>query len=238
MPHNSPTPRPSPTHAWKPPTVARPLAGHCPIIDGVTQHSGGPQHYVPCHGTNIGLTIDDGPNPTWTPQVLKLLARYRITATFCLIGRSATAHRSLVAAIADAGHEIANHTWTHPLPFTTLDAAAVRDEIHRTSDALITLTGTPPTLFRAPGGEWNATVLAEVKSAGLKPLDWSVDPRDWSRPGVPHIVDTILHQTRPGAIILEHDGGGNRQQTVDALTIALPRLLDVGYTFVTPNARL
>jgi peptidoglycan-N-acetylglucosamine deacetylase len=231
----TPTPTRTSTSAWKPPAVARPIAGRCPAINHVVQHLGGPQCYVPCHGTNIGLTIDDGPHPTWTPLVLKLLARYHITATFCLIGRNAAAHPALVAAIHDGGHEIANHTWTHPLPFTTLTATQVADEIHRTSDLLTHLTGTAPTLFRAPGGEWNPTVLAQVKTAGLKPLDWSIDPRDWSRPGVPHIVDTILRQTRPGAIILEHDGGGNRQQTVDALTIALPRLLDAGYTFVTPT---
>jgi len=233
--HPQPRPIPTPHKPWKPPTVAKPVAGHCPVIDDVVQRPGGPQHYVPCHGTNIGLTIDDGPSSTWTPQVLKLLDRYHVTATFCLIGRSAAARPDLVKAITDAGHEVANHTWTHPLPFNQLKTAQVRDEIHRTSD-LLTSLHVAPVYFRAPGGEWTPDVLAEVKSAGLRPLDWSVDPRDWSRPGVPHIVDTILRQTRPGAIILDHDGGGDRQQTVDALTIALPRLIDAGYTFVTPNS--
>jgi peptidoglycan-N-acetylglucosamine deacetylase len=233
-PHRSPSPTPAPPKPWKPPTVAKPTAGHCPVLNDVVQHPGGPQHYVPCHGTNIGLTIDDGPSATWTPLVLKLLARYHITATFCLIGRNADAHPGLVEAIGDAGHEVANHTWTHALPFTTLTTAQVHDEIHRTSDLLAGLH-IAPTYFRAPGGEWTPDILAEVKAAGLRPLDWSVDPRDWSRPGVPHIVDTILRQTRPGAIILDHDGGGNRQQTVDALTIALPRLIDAGYKFVTPD---
>ena len=236
LPHPtaSPTPTPKPTKPWKPPAVAKPVPGHCPVLNDVVQHPGGAQHYVPCHGTNIGLTIDDGPNATWTPLVLKLLARYHVTATFCLIGRNADLHPGLVEAIADGGHEVANHTWTHPLPFTQLTTAQVHDEIQRTSD-LLTSLHTTPTYFRAPGGEWTPDVLAEVKAAGLRPLDWSVDPRDWSRPGVPHIVDTILRQTRPGAIILDHDGGGDRQQTVDALTIVLPRLIDAGYTFVTPN---
>jgi peptidoglycan-N-acetylglucosamine deacetylase len=231
------SPSPSPTPPWTPPAMSRPAPGHCPILDGITQHPDGPQHYVPCHGTDIGLTIDDGPDPTWTPKVLALLARYHITATFCLIGRNANAYTHLVEAISDAGHEIANHTWNHPLPLTALTAAQIHDEVHRTSEVVFRTTGTAPTLFRAPGGEWSPTILAELKSAGLSPLDWSVDPRDWSRPGVPHIVDTILHRTRPGAIILEHDGGGNRQQTVDALTIVLPRLLHAGYNFVTPNHR-
>lgn len=236
-PPRSPSPTPAPTGHRRTPPVARPNAGHCPVIEGEVERPGGPQHYVSCHGTNIGLTIDDGPDPTWTPRVLKLLARYRVTATFCLIGRSAAAHPGLVAAIADAGHEVANHTWTHPLPFTRLSTARIHEEIHRTSSLLASLH-IRPTYFRAPGGEWSQRILAEVKAAGLRPLDWSVDPRDWSRPGVSHIVDTILRHTRPGAIILNHDGGGNRQQTVDALGIVLPRLIDAGYTFVTPDSAM
>jgi peptidoglycan/xylan/chitin deacetylase (PgdA/CDA1 family) len=94
--------------------------------------------------------------------------------------------------------------------------------------------GTRPVLFRSPGGHWSPAVLSACAAAGMRPLDWSVDPRDWSIPGVPHIVDTILTHTRPGAIILDHDGGGNRQQTLDALTIALPRLLTAGYKFTQP----
>lgn len=87
-------------------------------------------------------------------------------------------------------------------------------------------------LFRAPGGIWSPAVLAECRALGVRPLDWSVDPRDWSQPGVRHIVTTILTKTEPGAIILEHDGGGNRDQTVSALALVLPRLLHAGYTFV------
>jgi peptidoglycan/xylan/chitin deacetylase (PgdA/CDA1 family) len=240
--HPIPTPPPTPTLAssvpgsWQPLTPVRPTPGVCPVIGGTVQKVGGPQHYVACQGTNIALTIDDGPDPTWTPLVLKLLSRYGITATFFLIGRSAVNNPKLVAMIADNGHQIGNHTYSHPMPFNQLTRAGIHDQIHRTTDALATLTNAHPTFFRAPGGAWSTTVLAEVASAGLRPLDWSVDPRDWSRPGVPHIVDTILGQTRPGAIILDHDGGGNRQQTVDALTIALPRLLDAGYQFVTPDS--
>jgi peptidoglycan/xylan/chitin deacetylase (PgdA/CDA1 family) len=226
----SPTPPP-----WQPPTPITPTPGHCPVLHGIVQHPGGPQHYVACHGTNIALTIDDGPHPTWTPLVLGLLARHNITATFCVIGRHALANPSLITMIADHGHQIANHTYTHPIPFDHLPRPQVHDEIHRTAETLATLTKAHPIFFRAPGGAWSSDILAEVASAGLRPLDWSVDPRDWSRPGVPHIVDTIVEQTRPGAIILDHDGGGNRQQTIDALTIALPRLLDAGYQFVTPD---
>lgn len=238
-------PTPSPTRAtakqaakprpWHPATPARPISGVCPHVDGVVDKPGGPQHYLPCHGTNIALTIDDGPDPTYTPQLLALLARYRIHATFFMIGSRAALNPSLVARVADGGHHIANHTWSHPLNLYKLSAAQIRDQIMRTSDTLTHLTrGTRPSLFRAPGGIWSPTILAACSAAGLRPLDWSVDPRDWSLPGVPHIADVILTRTRPGSIILEHDGGGNRQQTVDALRIALPRLIDVGYRFAQP----
>jgi len=231
-PEPSPSsPSPSPSSSWQIPTPATPTPGVCPTVAGVVQRPGGPQHYLPCSGTNIALTIDDGPDPRWTPQILALLARYQIHATFCVIGRHATTYPDLIRAIIAGGHQIANHTQTHPIPLTRLPPTGIAAQLAQATDA-ITAAGAPhPTLFRAPGGAWSPAVLAACTTAGMRPLDWSVDPRDWSRPGVPHIVDTILTKTRPGSIILDHDGGGNRQQTIDALTIALPRLIDAGYHF-------
>ena len=97
-------------------------------------------------------------------MVLALLTRYKVTATFCLIGGNAAANPRLVAMIADAGHEIANHTYTHPIPFGQLSRAQVHDEIHRTADTLAGLTRRRQVYFRAPGGEWNTTVLAEARA--------------------------------------------------------------------------
>lgn len=216
------------------PTPAPASPGHCPPVPGIVQQPGGPQHYLPCSGTNIALTIDDGPDPRWTPQILALLARYHVPATFCMVGRHVAAYPGLVAQVVAAGHQVANHTFTHPLLLTSLPAPQLADEINRTMDAIGGAAGRRPTLFRSPGGHWSPAVLAACAKAGLRPLDWSVDPRDWSRPGVPHIVDVLLTHTRPGSIILDHDGGGDRQQTLDALTIALPRLLDAGYRFTQP----
>ncbi|MEV8516445.1 polysaccharide deacetylase family protein [Dactylosporangium sp. NPDC051484] len=217
------------------PSVAPPTPGQCPPITGAgTPRHGGPQYYLPCKGTQIALTVDDGPDPQYTPHMLALLAKYDIRATFCMIGRSAAAHPDLVKQVVAGGHHIANHTYTHPLNLTKQPAAQIRAELHRASEAISNASGGQPTLFRAPGGAWSDAVLSECGALGMRPLDWSVDPRDWSRPGVQHIVDTILTRTRPGAIILEHDGGGNRDQTVSALTIALPRLLDAGYAFAQP----
>jgi len=109
----------------------------------------------------------------------------------------------------------------------------VTSEIDRTNQAMADV-GIPATMYRAPYGSWNHTVFEAAASAGLRPLDWSVDPRDWARPGVPSIVRTIMSHTRTGSIILDHDGGGDRSQTVAAMRIWLPRLIAAGYTFTTP----
>jgi peptidoglycan/xylan/chitin deacetylase (PgdA/CDA1 family) len=181
----------------------------------------------------IALTIDDGPDPVYTPQVLALLARYRVTATFSMIGIEAQAHPAVAREVAAAGHLIVNHTWTH-LNLTWLAPAMVTEQMSRATDAIHTATGRTPHLFRAPYGAWSPFVLSQCARTGMVPLGWSVDPRDWSRPGVTAIVTNIMRNTRTGSIILEHDGGGNRSQTVAALKIVIPRLLAAGYHFRTP----
>ncbi|MEU9126856.1 polysaccharide deacetylase family protein [Kitasatospora sp. NPDC048540] len=181
----------------------------------------------------IALTIDDGPDPTYTPAVLKLLAEQKISATFFLVGENAAAHPALVREIAAQGHHIANHTWTHP-ELRQLSDTKVGDELRRTSDFLHTTTGRAPTWFRAPGGDFTKSSLAAGAELGMRPMSWSVDPRDWSRPGTPAITSRVLEGVRPGAIVLNHDGGGDRSQTVAALRTYLPMLTGEGYRFTTP----
>jgi peptidoglycan/xylan/chitin deacetylase (PgdA/CDA1 family) len=181
----------------------------------------------------IALTIDDGPSPAYTPQILSLLHRYGITATFSMIGRNVAANPGLAREVTGAGHLIVNHTWTHA-NLTVLAPTAVADQMNRTSDIISNVTGTRPGIFRAPYGAWSPAVLANCRQMRLMPLDWSVDPRDWARPGVAAIAANIMRNTRTGSIILEHDGGGNRAQTVAALKLVLPRLLAQGYQFRTP----
>jgi len=192
-----------------------------------------PMFYLDDGPKAIALTIDDGPDPVYTPQVLALLARYRVTATFSMIGESVADDPALAREVASAGHQIVNHTWTHA-DLTRLTPGAVSTQITRANDMIASATGRRPALFRAPYGAWSPAVLERCQQLKLAPLDWSVDPRDWARPGVRSIVSTIMRTTRSGSIILEHDGGGDRSQTVAALTIALPRLLDAGYRFRTP----
>ena len=181
----------------------------------------------------VALTIDDGPSPVYTPQILRILRRYGVTASFSMVGLNAATYPGVAREVAAAGHMIVNHTWNH-YNLGHMSAAGVWDEIARGTDAIHAATGKRPRMFRAPYGVWPPAVFSYCAEAGLTPLAWSVDPRDWSRPGVRAIVRTIASDTRTGSVILEHDGGGNRSQTVAALKIWLPRLIDAGYRFTTP----
>ena len=181
----------------------------------------------------IALTIDDGPSPVYTPQVLRLLNKYQVIATFSMIGLEVDAHPAVAREVAAAGHKIINHTWSH-LNLAYQSPVVIADQINRATGAIHHATSQVPAMFRAPYGAWSPAVLQQCAQTGMTPLAWSVDPRDWSRPGVPSIVGNIMRNTKSGSIILEHDGGGNRSQTVAALKIVLPRLLAEGYRFTTP----
>jgi peptidoglycan-N-acetylglucosamine deacetylase len=218
-------------------TAARPDS-HANRIRALAQHVPSypldrPLYYVRDVSKTIALTIDDGPDPVYTPQVLEILRQYRVTATFSMIGLHVAAYPDLARSVADAGHQIANHTWTHA-DLATMKATAVQAEMTRASQAIHAATGRTPVLFRAPYGAWSPAVIRQCEHMKMIPLDWSVDPRDWARPGTRSIVRNIMQNTRPGSIILEHDGGGNRSETVAALRIVIPALLREGYQFGTP----
>jgi peptidoglycan-N-acetylglucosamine deacetylase len=192
-----------------------------------------PVFYVDGGRKAIALTIDDGPSPLYTPQVLRILEKYKVKASFSMIGENVTYYPEMAREVADAGHMIVNHTWNHA-DLARLSASQTRSEIASATDAIHKAVGTTPTMFRAPYGAWSKSALEYCASEHLTPLDWSVDPRDWAMPGVREIVTNIMANTRTGSIILEHDGGGNRSETVAALKIVIPRLLDEGYHFTTP----
>jgi peptidoglycan-N-acetylglucosamine deacetylase len=196
------------------------------------QRMSAPQYYVDDAGPMaIALTLDDGPHPIYTSQVLAILDQYGIQATFNMIGRQIAGNRSLVREVAAAGHTVTNHTWDHAdlRGYTT---AQVVSEIDRCNDALAD-TGQTPTIFRAPYGYWTPTVIEACVVRDLTPLGWSVDPRDWDTAHVStwDIVNTVLRTTHRHDIILEHDGGGDRSNTVAALRIFIPELLERGFVF-------
>jgi peptidoglycan-N-acetylglucosamine deacetylase len=169
----------------------------------------------------IALTIDDGPDPEWTPKVLRLLDKHRVRATFCVVGIHVAAYPSLVRDIHRAGHAIVNHTWSHPLPFASLPEKQIVAQITRNTRAIEVAAGVTPQLFRAPGGEWSPFVYRAIAAYGLVPLDWDVDPADWARPGTRKIIRR-MRRAGPDDIVLSHDGGGNRRETVQALRKVIP----------------
>jgi peptidoglycan/xylan/chitin deacetylase (PgdA/CDA1 family) len=192
-----------------------------------------PQYYVDNDGPRaIALTMDDGPHPIYTPQVLEVLRKYDIKATFNMIGSQVGANLSLVREVSAEGHTITNHTWNHA-DLTHATYAAVCSQIDRCNEALAA-ANQYPTIFRAPYGNWATAVFQACAARELRPVDWSVDPRDWDTQDVDtqDIVRTVLRTTQPHDIILEHDGGGVRRNTVAALKIFIPKLLDEGYNFV------
>ncbi|MCX4748247.1 polysaccharide deacetylase family protein [Kitasatospora sp. NBC_01287] len=180
----------------------------------------------------IALTIDDGPDPHYTPQVLALLRKYDIRATFNVVGSQAHNYKDLIRQLAADGHTVANHTMTHPQPFSHRTGAQIEQQIANAQSAIVDAGAPAPTLFRSPGGDWSPAVFAAAAKYGMIPIDWDVDPRDWSRPGVPKITEKLM-AARPGDILLCHDGGGDRSQTLDALKTVLPALKAKGLTFVT-----
>ncbi|MFI2689763.1 polysaccharide deacetylase family protein [Kitasatospora sp. NPDC018619] len=222
---------PSPVPPSGSPSAAAPSA--VPVRRVLTEAESRPVYDLDPERRVVALTIDDGPDPRHTPTVLALFEQYGIRATFFLIGENAAEHPALVREIADRGHHIANHTWTHP-DLRHLSEGKVRDELERTSDLLHRATGRQPTWFRAPGGDWSPASLKIAADLGMRNMAWSVDPRDWARPGTPAIIDRILKNVRPGSIVLNHDGGGDRSQTVAALKAYLPVLVDSGYYFTAP----
>ncbi|UQU66362.1 polysaccharide deacetylase family protein [Couchioplanes caeruleus] len=195
-----------------------------------------PRYVVPASSARKGskvvaLTLDDGPDPTYTPQVLAILRKHHITATFFVIGQSAAAHPDLIRSVADAGHVVGTHTWSHA-NLRKLPAHRVKTEIGRAVETVTATTGRMPTLFRAPYGNWSRTVLTECAAMGQTSIAWNVDPRDWDNPGAAHISSKVLDQVGNRSIVLNHDGGGDRSQTVRALRHFIPVLIDSGYTFV------
>ena len=158
-------------------------------------------------------------------------------ATFCLIGSQALAYRAVVRAEVAAGARLCDHTQTHPLNLPQLSSSVISAQIRTGLQSVVTSSGgVKPLYFRAPGGNWSALVERIATGFGLALLRWTVDPTDWSRPGTPLIVTRVLDQLRPGGVILLHDGGGDRSETVAAVRILIPELSAAGWRFGYPPA--
>ncbi|MER7578369.1 polysaccharide deacetylase family protein [Kitasatospora sp. NPDC097691] len=183
-------------------------------------------------GKVVYLTFDDGPSPAYTPKVLATLARYGVRATFFEIGQNVAAHPSLTAQVARQGHSVQNHSWSHP-DLRRLSGSALDSQVSATDRVIRARTGRTPTCLRPPYGAVDATVRSHAAALGKQVVLWSVDPADWSRPGTAAIRSRVLNNVRPGSVILLHDGGGDRSQTVAALPVVISTLKARGYGFAT-----
>lgn len=187
------------------------------------------------HGTRerpeVALTFDDGPQPPYTGQVLDILERYGIPATFFCVGIYARAHPEQLARMRDAGHSIGNHTWSHPF-LPELSRPQFTRQIGRTNEAIAEVTGAEPTLFRPPYGSRSPEVMGWLSEIGITSVLWDVAPDDWAMPGTETISRSVVEEARPGSIVLLHDSGGDRSQTVAALPAMIEGLLDHGFGFV------
>jgi membrane peptidoglycan carboxypeptidase len=183
-------------------------------------------------GKRLALTFDDGPSE-YTPAVLDLLDKYHIKATFCMVGENVSWYPDTVKRIVADGHRLCNHSMHHD-DLGVLPAAAGKADIQN-DDAQIekAVPGAIVTYYRAPYGDFGPTAKVAAQ-LGHTPLGWLVDPDDWTTPGANVIATRIEQQLTPRAVVLVHDGGGNRQQTIDALKVLIPKLIHDGWTFDFP----
>lgn len=215
----SPGPGPSARHA---------APAQAPVSTVIAHASDGGEHAV-------NITVDDGPDPVWTPRVLQVLRDNGVKATFCMVGTQAEAHPELVRRVVAAGHRLCDHTVSHD---TTMDTKPPAYQSQQILDAERQITkasgGVRPMYYRAPGGAFTPYSRALAASHGMRPLGWNVDSKDFERPGTEAVVSTVKNELANGPTILFHDAGGDRSQTVAALSTLLPWLKQQGYAFGFP----
>lgn len=182
----------------------------------------------------VAITFDDGPHTVYTPEILDVLKKYNAKATFFVMGVHAKKFPQLVYREFTEGHEIANHTFNH------VNGKNLKEELNSTAHIIDHITGTKPTLFRPVGGQYNDFVINTAADNNYLVVLWSwhQDTYDWKRPGVNRIVNKVTSGVKPGDIILLHDAGGDRSQTVEALDKILDYLQKNGYEAVTVSELL
>ena len=190
----------------------------------------------------VALTFDDGPDPTWTPQILEVLRQYHVPATFFVIGAHVCLHPGLVRQEVESGHQVGVHTFTH-VDLGTAHSRRATLELSQTQLAIAGAAGVRTALLRLPYSSTPDSLTTPEYEAvrhasghGYLTVLADTDTEDWSRPGAQAIVEKAMPSDGKGAIILMHDGGGNREQTIEALRILIPRLQQEGYTFATVSA--
>lgn len=184
---------------------------------------------------NVALTFDDAPDDTFTPQVLDILKKHQVRATFFLLGVQAAKHPEVVKRIVNEGHVIGNHSYNHKL-FTKLSDDVFRDQVLDTQKVLRKLIGYSPKLLRPPYGEISESQLLWASDSGFTIVNWNVDSLDWKQLDAARVSSNILNHTHSGSIVLQHAGGGpgqNLSGTVNALPTVITTLKSRGYKLVT-----
>jgi peptidoglycan/xylan/chitin deacetylase (PgdA/CDA1 family) len=183
----------------------------------------------------VAMTFDDGPHSKLTPLLLDMLAVRGLRATFYVIGNRVDQHPALVQRMLAEGHEVGNHSWSHPF-LSSLDSDGVIAQLDATTRAVFRATGKVPVTMRPPYGALHARQRLMVhERRNLPTVLWSVDPEDWRRPGAEVVAERILHHTRPGGIVLSHD---IHAPTIRAMPATLDGLTLRGFSFVTVSEML
>lgn len=179
----------------------------------------------------VALSFDDGPHARYTREILEILDEYGVKSTFFVIGENARAHPELVREIAEAGHELGNHTDSHTF-LRRLTLASVCKEVTAASDTIESITGRRPRLFRPPGGSYSDEKLSALSQMGYVSVLWSKDTRDWACPTVDSVVSSALEGLTDGDIILFHDFNGAKSPTPEALRRIIPQIFAQGFEIV------
>lgn len=182
--------------------------------------------------SRVALTFDDGPHPRYTREILDILDEYGVKATFFFVGENVYYYPEAAREVAARGHEIGNHTYTHPSAVKTGEQA-LRDELRACDEVVQRVTGKTPRLFRPPQGSWNTRVYEISRERGYSVILWDVDTQDWAATPADKISSYVIESTKGGNIILMHDYHGKQCDTARALRMFLPVLLERGFEFVT-----
>ncbi len=180
----------------------------------------------------VALTFDDGPVPGQTDKILDILKANQVPATFFALGKAVKRHPELAQRIVAEGHQLANHSFSHPA-FTRIDDKAVKWQVQASGKTIYKTTGVETRWIRPPYGQTDTRVLKDLRALKTHVVMWDVDPQDWRRPGTDKIVRNVVANAKPGSIILLHDGGNDRRQTVAAVGKIIAELRARGYQFVT-----
>ena len=185
-----------------------------------------------CAKKQIALTFDDGPHRSYTAQILDILKRYNIRATFFVVGENAKTYPELVKRELAEGHEVGNHTFSH-LKLQCAQSSLLRSEMLETEELIYSITGKRTVLFRPPEGVCSKETAALAAEMNYNVILWTIDTRDWAHTPVKTIENQVLTQVKSGDIILFHDFIGKNSPTPQVLQDILPKLLAEGYQFVT-----